>query len=103
MPGVYSQDYPPEYLAYSAQYENKLDIIGWKWWDSQTYVSTTTTALNGWFSRTLSSGLDITNMEIASAFAAPKAFYMRAIRLYIKTRPRSVAKATAGQVQTGAL
>lgn len=102
MQGVYSQDYPPEYLAYSAQYKNKLDIIGWKWWDTKTYVSTTTLSLINWFG-VVNTTPDVSNMEIANAFAAPKAFYMRAIRMFIKQRPRSIARAASTNPNTGAL
>jgi hypothetical protein len=93
--------YPPEYASYDTQYKGAKEIIGWSWWDTVTYVSGTTTAL-ALFTSTRAT-VDLSNMEIAGQLAAPKAFFLRAVRFYIKQRPRSVARAAATNPQTGAV
>jgi hypothetical protein len=93
--------YPPEYSQYDTQYKGAKEVIGWSWWDTVTYVSGTSTALV-LFTATRAT-VDLSNMEIAGQLAAPKAFFTRAIRFYIKQRPRSVARAAAGAAQTGAV
>jgi hypothetical protein len=101
-PGIYTQDFPTEYEAYNTQFPGQKEVIQWTWYDTQTYVSGTSTTLtffqNGPGGRTL----DLTNMEVAGQFAAPKAFFLRAIRFYIKQRPRSIARAAAASPNTGA-
>ena len=100
IPGNYSQDYPPEYERYNTQYPGQKEVIGWKWWDTQTYVSGTTTQLPQWFN--VRATPDLGNMEVAFQLAAPKAFFCRAIRFFIKQRPRSVARAASTNPNTGA-
>jgi hypothetical protein len=101
LPGFYAGMYPKEYEQYSASYGNRLDRIGWKWWDTQTYVSGTTTQLPQWFN--VRATPDLGNMEVAFQLAAPKAFLIRAIRFFIKQRPRSVTPALATGAATGAI
>jgi len=92
MPGIFSDYYPKEFRDYAAQYNNQLEKIGWKWWDTQTYISGTTTSLPQWFN--VRATPDLGNMEVAFQLAAPKAFLVRAIRMYYKVRPLAVTPAT---------
>jgi hypothetical protein len=101
IPGLYSTDYPPEYQQYDSQYKGQKEAIGWKWWDTQTYVSGTTTLLQQWFNARAT--VDLSNMEIAFQLAAPKAFLIRAVRFFVKQEPRSVARAASTNAQTGAI
>jgi hypothetical protein len=101
LPGFYAGMYPREYEQYSASYGNKLDRIGWKWWDTQTYVSGTTTQLPQWFN--VRATPDLGNMEVAFQLAAPKAFLIRAIRFFMKQRPRAVSPAATSGPQLGAI
>jgi len=104
MPGIYSGMYPREYEQYSAQYGNKLDRIGWKWWDTQTYISGITTQLPQWFN--VRATPDIGNMEVAFQLAAPKAYLCRSIRFFVKQRPKivsTVAIVSGGSNQVGAI
>lgn len=100
-PGIYSGSYPSQYEQYNSQYGNALETIGWKLWDTQTYVSGTTTQLPGWFN--VRATPDLSNMEVAFQLPAPKAFLIRAIRFFVKQRPASVARAASTNQQTGAL
>lgn len=100
LPGFYGGMYPREYEQYSASYGNKLDRIGWKWWDTQTYVSGTTTQLPQWFN--VRATPDLGNMEVAFQLAAPKAFLIRAIRFFVKQRPRMVSPPVTAPI-TGAI
>jgi hypothetical protein len=95
-PGVYTSYYPKEYRDYNTQYGGKIEAVGWKWWDTQTYVSGTTTSLPQWFN--VRATPDLGNMEIAFQLAAPKAFLIRAIRFYVKQRPRTVSPASGAGV-----
>jgi hypothetical protein len=101
LPGFYAGMYPREYEQYSASYGNKLDRIGWKWWDSQTYVSGTTTQLPQWFN--VRNTPDVGNMEVAFQLAAPKAFLIRAIRFFVKQRPQAATLPVAGSNAPGAI
>lgn len=102
LPGIYSGDFPPEYSAYNTQYPGAKETIEWVWYDTQSFVSASSVSLtffqNGPGGRTI----DQTNMEVAGQFAAPKAFFLRAIGFWVKQRPRSVARAAATNPQTGA-
>ncbi len=100
VPGDYAGNFPREYMAYNTQYANQLETIGWQWWDTQSYVSGTTTSLTQFFN--VRATPDIGNMEVAFQLAAPKAFLVRAIRFFVKQRPRLVSPAAAAP-QTGAL
>ncbi len=99
VPGDYAGNFPREYQAYNTQYANQLETIGWQWWDTQSYVSGTTTSLTQFFN--VRATPDIGNMEVAFQLAAPKAFLVRAIRFFVKQRPRMVSPVTAAP-QTGA-
>jgi hypothetical protein len=101
MPGIFTNSYPREYEQYNSQYGGQIESIGWKWWDTQTYVSAATVNLGQWFN--LRATPDLSNMEVAFQLAAPKAFLIRAIRFFVKQRPRSVARAAATNPQTGAV
>jgi hypothetical protein len=98
LPGVYSGYYPPEYAAYNTQYNGNIETIGWKWWDTQTFTSGTTTALTQWF--TTRATLDLSNMEVQFQLAAPKAFLVRAIRFYVKSRPTAITASAVSSVVT---
>jgi hypothetical protein len=101
LPGIFTNQYPREYEQYNSQYGGQIEAIGWKWWDTQTYVSGTTTSLTNWFN--VRATQDLSNMEVAFQLAAPKAFLVRAIRFFVKQRPRSVARAASTNPQTGAV
>lgn len=101
LPGIFSDQYPPEYQQYSATYGGRLSKIGWKWYDTQTYVSGSTTNLTNWFN--VRNTPDLGNMEVAFQLAAPKAFFMRSIRFWVKQVPQSVARAASASAQTGAI
>lgn len=101
--GNYSQDYPSQYTQYDSQYAGQKEAIGWKWWDTQTYVSGAagTTLLPQFFN--VRATPDLGNMEVAFQLAAPKAFLLRAVRFFIKQTPFSSARAASGSAQTGAI
>jgi hypothetical protein len=101
LPGIYTGFYPQAYEQYNSQYKGQLEAIGWKWWDTQTYVSGTTTSLPAWFN--VRTSPDLSNMETAFQLPAPKAFLCRAIRFYVKARPRSVARAASTNPQPGGI
>jgi hypothetical protein len=101
LPGVYSDYYPREYAAYNTQYKGQIETVGWKWWDTQTYVSGTTTSLPQWFN--IRATPDLSNMEVAFQLAAPKAFLIRAIRFFVKQRPRAATLAATGNPTPGAI
>jgi hypothetical protein len=100
LPGVYSDYYPREYAAYNTQYKGQIETIGWKWWDTQTYVSGTTTSLPQWFN--IRATPDLSNMEVAFQLAAPKAFLIRAVRFFVKQRPQASTIGVGGNPATGA-
>src|SRR5215831_11325889 len=101
LPGIYSDYYPPEYAAYNTQYKGNIETIGWKWWDTQTFTSASTTSLTQFFN--VRATLDLSNMEVAFQLAAPKAFLIRAIRFYVKQRPTAITLAAVGgvNIETG--
>jgi len=92
LPGVYTDYYPPQYADYNTQFKGNIESIGWKWWDTQTYVSGTTTSLTQFFN--VRGTVDLSNMEVAFQLAAPKAFLIRAIRFFVKNRPQVVTTGT---------
>lgn len=98
--GIYSSDYPAEYAQYDSQYAGKKEAIGWKWWDTQTYTSGTTTQITQFFNTRATP--DLSNMEVAFQLAAPKAFLVRAVRFYIKQSPLSNTPAATGTAQPSA-
>jgi len=100
LPGIYVDNYPREYQAYNTQYAGQIESIGWKWWDTQTFTSGTTTALTNFFN--VRATPDLSNMEVAFQLAAPKAFLIRAIRFFVKQRPQIVTPAGASGAAVGA-
>lgn len=101
LPGIYSGDFPPEYERYNTQYAGEKEVIGHMWWDTATYVSGTTTRLT--LFTTTRATVDLSNMEVNGQLAAPKAFLLRAPRLYIKQRPEATVAAATGATQTGSV
>lgn len=95
VPGDYAGNFPREYAAYNTQYANQLETIGWQWWDTQTFVSGTTTSLTQFFN--VRATPDLGNMEVAFQLAAPKAFLIRAIRFFVKQRPSTISPVTSPQ------
>lgn len=100
MPGIYSGYYPPGFAEYNTQYGGKLERIGAKLWDTQTYTSGTTTSLVNFFN--VRATPDLSNMETAFQLPAPKAFLIRAIRFFVKQRPIAIT-ATVGSAFPAAL
>ena len=101
LPGIYSNQYPPEYERYNTQYGGQIESIGWKLWDTQTFISGTTTSLPQWFN--VRATPDLSNMEVAFQLPAPKAFFVRAVRFFVKQRPRSTDQSATTVVQPGAV
>jgi hypothetical protein len=102
LPGIYTDYYPPEFWKYNSQYAGKLEWIGWRWWDTKTYTSGTTTALTNFFG-TIPATIDLGNMQVAAQLAAPNAFMVRAVGWYLKQRPRAVTAVATANPQTGAV
>jgi hypothetical protein len=100
LPGIFTDSYPREYEAYNTQYGGQIESIGWKFWDTQTYTSGTTTALTNFFN--VRATQDLSNMEVAFQLSAPKAFLVRAIRFFVKQRPQTVTPAAVSGNATGA-
>jgi hypothetical protein len=95
----YQSGVPPQFQPYQTQYPAS-EIIGWQWWDTQQYPAAGSLAL-AFFGATQVT-LDLSNMEVAGQLAAPKAFLIRGVGMYIKQRTESVNAVAAGNVQTGA-
>lgn len=93
LPGIYSGDFPPEYENYNTQYKGQKEIIQWTWYDTVTYVSGTSTSLN--LFNAIRATTDLSNMEVAGQLAAPKAFFLRAIRFFVKQRVRATSPVNA--------
>ena len=102
LPGIYTDYYPPEFWKYNSQYAGKLEWIGWRWLDTKTYVSSTTTLLSKFFG-TVPATPDLGNMQVASQLAAPNAFMIRAVGLWLKQRPRAVTAVATANPQPGAV
>ena len=97
--GIYSSDFPQEYEDYNTQYKGRKETINWTLYDTVSYVSGTSTSLN--FFNAIRANTSLGNMEVAGQLAAPKAFFLRAWRFYVKFRPRVTVSNSAGTVQTG--
>lgn len=93
--------YPPEYKRYDTQFQGAKETIGWAWYDTITYTSATTIAA-AMFTATRAT-LNLSNMEIAGQLAAPKAFFLRAIRVLPLLAPYSIVVQATGNVQTGVI
>lgn len=92
--------FPAAYEKYATQMKD-LEVIGAMLWDSVTYTSAAT--VQATFFTATRATLDLSNMEVAGQLAAPKAFLIRAIRVYAKQRSESVNAVGAGNAQTGAI
>jgi len=101
LPGIYTNDFPPEYERYNTQFPGQKEVIGWMWWDTVPYVSAATTQLT--FFNAVRATVDLSNMEVAGQLAAPKAFFLRAPRIFIKQRPEATVAAVTGATQTGSI
>lgn len=89
------------YEQYNTQYGQAKEVIGAMLWDTNLYLSGATVALT--FFNVVRATVDLSNMELAGQLAAPKAFFVRALRFHVKQEPRSEARAAAGNVQPGAV
>jgi len=101
LPGIYTRDFPPQYRKYDTQFEGQKEVLGWSWWDTALFTSAVTTQLNFFNVARVGATPDVTNMEIVGQLAAPKAFLLRAICVFIKTRPFNTTAAADNAVQTG--
>lgn len=100
MPKNFS-DYPPEFQQYDTQYKGQKERICYSLYDTVMYVSAASVQL--FLFNIVRATLDLSNMEQAGSLPAPKAFFMRAVRFYVKQEPQSSARAAAGAVQVGAI
>lgn len=92
---------PSQYQKYNTQYGDAIEKIGWMWWDTASYVSTTTTQLT--FFTAARANRILSNMEIVGQLASPKAFLVRAIRIQPLILPFVTTAAADGNTQTGSL
>lgn len=93
-------EFPPEYNEYDTQFKGQKEAIGWTYYDSVTYSSGNTVTLTLFDQKRATK--DLSNMEASGQISGNKAFLIRAIRFFVKQRPRSVAKAAATNPNTGA-
>jgi hypothetical protein len=100
--GLFSNDFPPEYRNYDTQYPGAKETIEWVWYDTQSYVSGTTTSLSFFTSLPSPRVVSTSNMELAGQLAAPKAFFLRAIRFWVKQVPRASSVEANNSAQDGA-
>lgn len=101
LPGIFSNQFPAQYEQYNTQYGGQIEAIGWKWWDTQTFTSASTTQLTNFFN--VRASVDISNMEVAFQLAAPKAFLCRAIRVFYKRRPQMADSGAAAPTNFASL
>ncbi len=92
---------PIQYSQYNTQYPGVLETIGAVLYDTVTYTSGATTALQV-FNATRATP-DLSNMETAGQLPYPKSFLVRAVRFYVKQLPRSQDQPGNGNVAAGAL
>lgn len=97
----WSRDFPNEFAKYQVLYPGAKEVLGWPWYDTQTYVSGATTALTQWFNTRNTP--DLSNMVTAYQLPAENGFLARSISLFVKQRPRVVTPLAAGGYATGAL
>ena len=88
------------YQQYNTQFP-QIETIGGMLYDTVLYMSGVSVSLN-FFTAGPRASFDLTNMEIPSQLAAPKAFLVRAFRFYVKQAPMVMARVAAGTRQTGA-
>ena len=93
-------DFLAAYQAYATQYQNKLEVIDGMLWDTTPFVSAAINNIT--FFDKVNASLDLGNMTNPNQLPNPSAFLIRAVSFYVKQRPRSVARAAAGSVTTGA-
>lgn len=92
---------PRQYTKYNTQFEGQLETIGGVLYDTVTYTSAATVALR--LFNIVRATQDLSNMLAAGQLAYPTSFLIRAIRLFVKQRPESIATAAAAAAQGGAL
>lgn len=91
---------PRQYSQYNTQFEGQLETIGGVLYDTVTYVSAATTNLRMF--NVARATLDLSNMLAQGQLPYPTSFLIRAVRLFIKQRPESIATAAAAAAQGGA-
>ncbi len=95
----YAGDFPDELQKYSTMYP-AVEVVGWKFWDTQTFTAATTTSLPGYFDRRAT--VDLSNMVTPFQFSYPSLYFIKAIRMFVKQRARATSPTTTGN-QTGAV
>lgn len=98
-PGYGQFQFPPEYEAYNTQYPGAKEVIGWTFYDTVTYTSTTDVALK--FFDTIRANTSLSNMEAAGSIASPQAFFIRAIGWRPVNRPRATVTSATANTQPG--
>lgn len=96
---------PAEYRPYNTIYQGVMEVIGQKYWDTQTYTDNSTTALTGWFntSRTSNAAQDVTNLPgPPGILSSPNAYLIRAIRIFFKQRPLAASPGASAGTNPGA-
>lgn len=101
LPGIYNNTFPAAYEQYNTQYGGQIEAIGWKWWDTQSFTSAATVQLTNFFN--VRATADLSNMEVAFQLAAPKAFLVRAIRVFYKRRPQMADAGAAAPTNMASL
>ena len=77
------------------------EVIPWVWWDTQSYVSGTTTQLD--FLQAVQTDKTLGNMQAAGQIPAPMYFDLYHLSYYIATPPSALALAATLTPSTGAL
>lgn len=90
---------PKQYQDYNTQYAGAKEAIGWTWYDTVTYTSAATVNLQMF--NAIRATLNLGNMEIAGQLAAPKAFFLRAIRFKVLGNPFVTTAAADNNAQDG--
>lgn len=93
-PDQYIGGLPNEYKQYNTTYGGQKETIGWKWWDTQTYVSGTTLSLPSFFNTRATP--DLSNMKSPFQIPSPSAFLCRAVRFFVKQRPTAASAIQSG-------
>lgn len=93
MPQIANKDFR---MKYGSQLPGGEENIGWAWYDTQLYTSTTTTVLQ--FFNSTNANKVRCNMEVNGQLAAPKYFVIYAIRVI----PWCIPTAQTGVTQTAA-
>lgn len=90
--------YPASYLKYSTQFP-KSEVISGALWDTVQYAAAGQLQLT--YFTAVRATRDLSNMDVGGQLAYPRAFLVRAIKLYLKARPESVNQVAPAAVQTG--